>query len=201
MKAQAEAVAHPEDPDAHFNLGLAYQLEGKNAQALPEFEAAVSLAPDDWHSVAKLIQINQALGQLGERDRRRTQLLEMYRAGKVVNPKMDVFCREQTVVGKNRVMVMESFELKGDRAVRYTFNVIPDDGTTTTPAFLISLGSYEWDQAVWRREGKLGPGERVFHLDGYWPDGSHATYGFFKGEPSYDDVRKIVFELLAHHPG
>jgi hypothetical protein len=93
-------------------------------------------------------------------------------------------------------MAFEHFELKGDRALRYVFSIVneAEDGED----YRISLGSYELDQAIWRQTTKPKPkdGERLFHLDGYFKGGGHATYGFYAPEPSYDQIRAIVFQIL-----
>jgi hypothetical protein len=64
--------------------------------------------------------------------------------------------------------------------------------------FRISLGSYDTTNAVWRETKNPRPkdDERLFHLDGYFKGGGHATYGMFFPEPSYDDVRAKVITIL-----
>lgn len=42
----SEAQAHPKDPQAHYNLGMVYYVQGRREEALAQFEQAVSLAPD-----------------------------------------------------------------------------------------------------------------------------------------------------------
>jgi hypothetical protein len=195
---KAILARYPDDPDANFNIGVAYQLKEQPELALPHFETALKADQDDWHSVAKLVQVNQALGRLEARDRWRDRLLVLYREGKVLYPDAQpapVYCRDQFRVEKFWVMVLEHFELIGRRAVRYTFDVLAKPGTPP-PLRSISLGSYDFDQPGALRRGDISPGERLFHLDGYWPDNSHATYGFYGNEPSYDVVRKRVLAIL-----
>jgi len=40
------------------------------------------------------------------------------------------------------------------------------------------------------------PDQRIYPLDGYWPGGAHATYGFYKGTPTYETVRAVVIDVL-----
>ena len=56
--------------------------------------------------------------------------------------------------------------------------------------------------SVWRATAKPTPkeGERLFHLDGYFKSGGHATYGMFAPEPSYDEVRARVVQILEQKP-
>ena len=71
------------------------------------------------------------------------------------------------------------------------------DSTTGNNLFDVSLGSYDSTTNISRELGEIGPDDRVFHLDGYAPDGSHYTYAFYNSEPDYDTVRKLVFKVLA----
>jgi hypothetical protein len=191
----APATGDLEDGDAQFNEGLKLQLEDKPALALPHFEAAVRVDPDDWHSVSKLIQVHQALGNLVERDRWRATLMSMYRAGKIINPTMPVFCREQFALGDRWVVVLESFELKSPKGVRYSFNVQSKktDGETLLE---ITLASSDWDNAFAESQGKTTPSDRVFFLDEF-AHGSQMLLGGYHGEPTYDEVRQAVVQRLA----
>ena len=96
----------------------------------------------------------------------------------------------------HKVMAFEHFELKGDRALRYVFTVL--DKTEHAEDWRISLGSYDLTNSIWRQTTKPTPkeGERLFHLDGYFKGGGHATYGMYFPEPSYDETRARVLKIL-----
>jgi hypothetical protein len=152
--------------------------------------------PDDWRARGKLIQTYQALNKIPERDAERKELFAMWTAGKPADLKNEVeYCREQFEVNGKKVMAFELFELKGERALRYVFSILnaAEDGEE----FRISLGSYEFDQRLWRETTKPTPkpGERLFHLDGYFKWG-HATYGFYAPEPTYETIREKVVRIL-----
>lgn len=51
---------------------------------------------------------------------------------------------------------------------------------------------------LWRATRKPKPkeGERLFHLDGYFKNGGHATYGMYFPEPTYDETRAFVVKIL-----
>lgn len=179
----------PEFAMAHYNAGQLLQLRGDAAAALERFQKAAELEPDDWRTRAKLMQLHQALGNKEKRDAEREALMLLHQAGKVDR---DYFVRDQFQEGGRNVMVVENFALEGDWAKRYEFQVYAPD--QERPTYVISLGSYAYTNAFAREKDPEGP--RLFHLDGYHPDGAHDTYGFFNGEPSYDETREMVVSIL-----
>lgn len=181
----------PDDVTLHYNLGQHFQTRGDHPRSLKYFQAVVALAPDDWHARAKCIQEHQALGQTAERDAQLTALRELRKQGKVPSP---FFVREQFTEAGEKVMVFEHFELEGPRAVRYRFEVLDATGKDTRRT--LSLGSYAFTNDAFKELGSVPSGVRVFHLDGYFPDSSHQTFAFFNGEPSYEDTRALVVEVL-----
>jgi len=183
----------PRDALAAYNAGLYYQLNGKPKRALELFETVVKADPSDWHALTKLVQLHQALGDLSARDRRRAEVFALYKAGKTDAKRPD-FCREQFELGGQRVLVFESFELKGERAVRYSFRIA--EVPSQKFLWVISLGSYDFTTSYMRSAGELKPDERAWHLDGYTPDNSHKTYGIFTREPTYEETRAMVVDVL-----
>ncbi len=179
----------PEFAMAHYNAGQLRQLRGESAAALECFQKAAELEPGDWRTRAKLVQLHQALGNKEKRETEREELLLLRQAGKVDK---EYYVREQFQEAGRTVMAVENFELEGDWAKRYEFQVFAPD--QERPTLVISLGSYSYTNVFAREKDPTGP--RLFHLDGYTPDGAHDTYGFFNGEPSYDDTRKMVVSIL-----
>jgi tetratricopeptide (TPR) repeat protein len=185
------ATIDPKYATAHGNVGQIYQNRGKSADALAAFQKAVEAAPEDWRFRAKLVQLYQALGKTEERDHERAVIRDLWDEDKVDQPH---FCREQFEVAGKKVQAYEHFELAGDRPVRYAFLVLKPDGQR--PDFKITLGSYEMTTRIARERGTIGKDERMFHLDGYYADGSHRTFGMFRKEPSYEETRVRVVEVL-----
>lgn len=190
----------PEHASSLFNGGLAAFLAGKPERASELWERFKALEPDDWQVRAKLVQAWQARGMKEQRDREREGLLALRASGRNAElNRKEFFCRDQFSVGDYRVFAFEHYELKGDRALRYVFMITRGKDAFE---FRISLGSYDSTNAFWieSEEGKeakkkYGEGTRLFHLDGYFPNG-HATYGFYHPEPSYDEVRAKVAAVL-----
>ena len=193
----------PDEPSLLYNASTAALLLGDFAAAAPYLKRLVEQYPDDWQSRAKLIQTHQALGDLKARDAERAALFEMRRRGGGENKeepekslsRQEIYCRERLEVAGQKVMAFEHFELKGPRALRYVFIVLDAEGRGE--ARRISLGSYDLTNGVWAESNKekAAKGERLFHLDGYYP-GGHATYGMYHPEPTYDEVRATVVKIL-----
>lgn len=187
----------PREPDILFNAGLAAYGSKNYTFAVELWTQLKAVDPSDWHGRSKLIQAHQALGHRAERDVERAELFEMWKKGnpKELKEKFD-YCRDQFEVNGEKIMAFEHFELKGNRALRYVFSIL--NQAENGEEFRISLGSYDFTNGVWRetREPKPKDGERLFHLDGYFKGGMHATYGMFFPEPSYDDVRGMVIKIL-----
>ena len=189
-------VILPNDPSLLFNSGLAAYSSKDYAQAAELWKRLKTVDSSDWHARAKLIQAYQALARLPERDAERTELFELWKSGKNAELTQQFeYCRDQFEVNGKKVMAFEHFELKGDRALRYVFSVLNEAGDGEE--FRISLGSYKLTNSVWRETTQPKPraGERLFHLDGYFKNG-HATYGMYFPEPSYDEVRSKVIQIL-----
>lgn len=182
-------AANPKFVDGYMNLGQLEQNAGNQAAALSAYGQGLKLQPDDFRAWSKMVQLHEAVQQPEQRDSARDKVFALWKAGKV---DQDCYCREQFKHGKSAVMVMEFFELTGERAVRYGFNLIGPDGKT---AEKVSLGSYQGTTDVARGTGSIKQDERMFHLDSYQPH-RHATLGMFTKEPSYEQTRKMVIDYL-----
>lgn len=192
---QALAIL-PKNPAILFNAGLAAYSAKDFAFASDVWQQVKAVDPQDWHVRSKLIQVYQALGKMTERDKEREELFKMWKSGKPAELKERFhYCRDQFEVNGKKVMAFEHFELKGDRALRYVFSIL--NKTEDGEEYRISLGSYRMTDAIWRETRKPKPkdDERLFHLDGYFPNG-HATYGMFFPEPTYDETRAKVIKIL-----
>jgi tetratricopeptide (TPR) repeat protein len=187
-------IKAPEEPSLLFNGGMAAYLSKDFARAVEMWKKLKVVLPDDWQTRAKLIQAYQATGDLKARDAERQSLLGMRKQGKNEElSQQEFYCREQFEAGGKKLMAFEHFELKGERALRYVFTVMNEKGDGEE--FRISLGSYNTTNSIAVETGQVKKSERLFHLDGYYPE-RHATFGFFTPEPSYDEVRKAVVSIL-----
>lgn len=187
----------PSNEELLYNGGLA-ALQCRDFTAALDFLGRLEkIDPKDWQVHAKLIQTYQALNKTAERDAERTQLFEMRkRGGNQELSGQTQYCRDRFDAAGERVMVFEFFELTGDRAVRYLFDIMNPTGNDVK--YRISLGSYDSTNQMWHETTKPAPPPeaRLFHLDAYW-ESNHATYGMFPTEPTYDEVRALVVKILS----
>lgn len=198
--------------DRAFAAGNEHLQNKRHADALAAYRKALALLPDEpallWKRLkvvepgngsvrAKLIQAYQAAGDTKNRDAEHAALLALRKSSAPAGSelaKQEAFCRDQFSAGGQPVFAYEHYELVGARALRYNFLVLKPDGTTS---FRVSLGSYKDTNDIARELGDIKPGQRLFHLDGYYENGRvHKTFGFFTAEPSYDVIKAQVIAIL-----
>src|ERR1700693_24628 len=195
-KFQAALANSPDGTGSLYNGGLAAYLNGDFKTAAQLWERLAQVDPNDWEAQAKLIQAYQALGDEASRDRHRDRLFAMRRT-KVSKElaKQDSYRRDQFEVSGRKVLVFENFELKGDRAVLYTFIITKQNNPEEDYHF--SLGSYDVPNKAAHELCAIGRGDLLFLLDRYSRGGSHATFGFFKNAPPYETVRERVMKIMS----
>jgi tetratricopeptide (TPR) repeat protein len=79
-KLKQAVAANPQDPKAHYSLGLKYESLGDADKALREYQAALRLKPDDDKVLSSL---GRVMGQLGEPG----PALELLKKAVKLNPK------------------------------------------------------------------------------------------------------------------
>jgi cytochrome c-type biogenesis protein CcmH/NrfG len=181
----------PQNGNAHSMLAIVTEAKGDLAGAFDEFATALKLRPEDESVLAKLLMLSEKLRRPADRDKFHATLVELHRQGKTTAP---TFVRDEfEVADRYDVVGCENYELTAPNAVRYYFNVTDRN---TKSSFRISLGSYDFTTNIARELGEIGPNERLFHLDLYrGPE--HETYGMFRKEPTYEQTREMVLEVLT----
>ncbi|NOX58386.1 MAG: tetratricopeptide repeat protein [Planctomycetes bacterium] len=183
----------PENVAAHYNVGQSFQTLGKYEPSLAAFRRVIALTSDDWRAHAKIVQNLEALARFKERDQARGKLLELWERDKdKIDAKM--YCRDQFETADHKVLVLEYFEFKGEMRVRYSFRV--SSKASNEHLYRISLGSYDVTHEHAQNKGAVGKGKRFCHLDRYYPNDAHETFGFFDGEPSYDKTKALVIKII-----
>ena len=187
---------YPEGSNILWNLGLASAAAGQPEKALTYWQRYRTLRSEDWRVLPKLIQTYQALGRIELRDETLAELLRL--RAQTLDPEfLDArwFCREQFKMNGRRVLVYQFFEPSGEWMQFYRFLVRNAEGEKD---FYISLGSYDMTTQISRELGEIKEDERVYHFDGYYPDGLHRTFGFLDGKtpPTYDEIRPTILKIL-----
>lgn len=112
-----------------FNLGLMQQLNGQFAEAKETFEKHVVAYPEDFHAVAKLIQVYYALS---EYEKAKPYRQALYKARENRQLEIDMrymFCFDQFMWNGKLVMAFENFnEPEKDLFAKHHFFVLTDEG-------------------------------------------------------------------------
>jgi len=183
--------------DALYNYGQSLQLCESHKEAESVFRSLHARQKSDWKVLAKLVQVAYAQGRDSGANAYATELYALRKSGKVSELQRErMFVREQFHVGKRKVFALEYFDLVGDHAVRYSFNVKDTAGVDVE--FKVTLGSYAETNEMALSMGEIKKGERLFHLDAYTA-GGQSLLGFYKGEPKYEAIREDARKYIAEY--
>lgn len=198
--AKAILAANPGSPKANKLVGVVLLDQQKPAAALPYFQKALQLAPNDPTVNALLLQAYAESGDTVHRDQQIAVLRRYHDDGQ--NPvfaQIPSFLIETIPVGTKTIQASEFYTPSGEFHFYYRFNIF--DATGHMQSF-IALESDDADQPTFDREHPIlaSRGQRRFSLDGYAraADGkvTQALYMYFNGKPSYDTVRNLVVKLV-----
>jgi tetratricopeptide (TPR) repeat protein len=193
VKFKAGLAKAPESHGYLYNAGLAAYLAKDYDFALIAWQKLKKLVPDDWRLCAKLIQTYQAKGMAKERDAERDELFKMWKEGKGEGlKKQSFYIRDQFETAAGRVFVIENFDPQGDEVTRYIFSVRDAEGARIRDDIQFS---YHPNMDEMAGKDPLKPGEHFWFLEGYEGD-KHVTYRNLRGNPSYEEVRAVVEEIL-----
>ena len=190
-----------------WTAGIAAKKSGDYLASIKYFKTFKERVIYDVLVRSNLIIVYQALGDLEKRDLEREALYAYRALSPYLPPEKSVqdlvFVREEFSIGSRHVSVLEYFELLGDRGVKYAFRI---RDSKTNESWRISLGSYERTNNLMKKEKGLGPADpRYYHLDAYdhlddYVARKHWTFGFFLGEPEYDEIRPLVMKIVSEGP-
>jgi tetratricopeptide (TPR) repeat protein len=198
--AKAILAANPDSPKANKLVGVVFLDQQKPADALPYFQKALQLSPDDPTVHGLLLQAYAESGDKSRRDEQRAILRDYHSDGKHPEfAQIPAYLIETIPVDDKIIQATEFYEPSGEFHFYYRFNIF--DATGNIQSFL-ALESDDADQAMFaeKHPKEAAAGERRFSLDGYSKsaDGhvTQALYTFFDGQPNYDDLRALVIKLV-----
>ena len=188
---------NPENRSALYNLGLLNYLGETPEESIAPWTKLERLEPHDWKLKAKIIQAYSASGQKEEREKRIKELRSLRSSGQYPDLSEETFfIRDQFQAGDFYVYVFDYYDMDANwrmGPIAWKFYLTKDGEDADS---FISLGSYDTTTQIAREMGDIGEKDRVFHLDEYWSNGSHATHGMYKNRPEYDPIKEKVVQIL-----
>jgi tetratricopeptide (TPR) repeat protein len=177
---------------------------GDRQYALDLLKPIEAADPNDWQASCLLARVYAEKGEKEPRDAEIAHAIDLHK--RAVSPqiaKMQQFLLERIPLASGSVRVWYSLEPWGQYKT-YLFARVYDGAGQQ--AFRVSLESADFDQPLFAKDNPdlAAKGVRLFSLDGYGnpqklPNGNssftHATFGFFKGQPSYDSIRERIVKI------
>lgn len=134
-----------------FNVGLMNQLIGNIEKAKDIFEKLLSIYPNDFHCMTKLIQTYYTLNQLDSAKPYIEKIYEAHKKNKLPDIMKDMFCFAQFEWNNKRILAYELFNEidNGFKTIKYQFFVTDNKGnieyiiqSESSPAIRMSEGKY-----------------------------------------------------------
>jgi hypothetical protein len=186
------------EAEATINTG---DRAGAKAILLPIEKAQ----PDDWQAASLLARIYAEERQDAQRDAELAKVTKLHtEKADAQIAKLNQILLERDVTAKGSVRIWYSLEPWG-RYKTYVFARLYDaDGKETGE---VTLESSDFDQPMYAKEHpkEAAAGSRRFSMDGYGRttlangtvSQTHATYGFYDGQPAYDTVRDRILTIAG----
>ncbi len=191
----------PKEQNTLFYAGVAAERLNNAQDAIGFYTALLDTYPNDWQTMERLIVLYSSDNQTELRDKYRSRLYKLWQSQS--DPELSersIFLLDKFETEQSLVYVFNAFKMEGLTPILYKFDIYQpkERPLKDGPSKVISLGTYEKTNQKSKAVGEIGPNDRLFHLDGYLPDGSHDTYDYYKYEPSYDQTKFVVLDILAN---
>lgn len=215
--AEAEAILKPIAANAPasspgHNLVAKYAAEAAINNGELDYAAGLlkpieSANPNDWQAESLMARIYAESRQADKRNTELARLKDQHES--TSDPR---FSRLQQIL-------LERIPLKSG-SLRVWYSLVPWGrykvyvfarvfDASGKQVLRITLESSDFDQPLWAKQHPdlAAKGERMFSMDGYGegttnPNGTrtetHATFGFFDGQPSYDTVRARMVAIAEN---
>jgi len=192
-------ATNPDDPNALYVDGFINAEIGNPNPAIERLSHMVQLRPNAFYAWELLTQQYQDQGDKDHRDNAIANIRRIYRStsGRDILSKI-YFIREKMTIGGTDYSVLDPLNTGNVASYRYLF--IPTK-EMSRPQHVILLRFDESLNQVWRDEAQLAPLSRLLTLDrlDLGPDGvaRRETFHLYMNEPTYDDVRALVVDILT----
>lgn len=193
-------AAKPPDPaPALFMVGLINMEDGDWRTAKPYVQQLVKLRPSSFPAWELMIQVDQAAGDMSDRDEAIQSLYASWNSA--LDPKVRSrisFMRDRIIGPKHVLLAQQTLDPGGDDILRFLFQPSDEEGK---PRHLIVVQSDSATNERWRENGTVPYGTVVYHLDTVEQlSGGRAVarpYEFYLKPPGYERVRAKVVQILA----
>jgi tetratricopeptide (TPR) repeat protein len=188
--------AAPENATANLLAASAALNLFQGDGAVTYAENARRLAPNDWRVDTTLVTAYAVDGKIAERDAVRAKLVALHNSPDAPDAmKANGFLLDLFKVKKYRVEVVQYFKPIGKFHTYYRFLVRNMAGKRL---WEYELQSDDFAQKSWAEAHaqEAAAGGRQYTLESDFGD-AHVEYRLFGGNPSYDDVRAVVVQLLT----
>lgn len=168
-----------------YNIGLFESLAENYDKAKAAYEELLILAPNDYHTYAKLIQVYYGLKQYDKAAPYKKKLYDAYDKGLLKDNLKDMFCFNQFKWNDKLIQVFEKFaEPVGKLYYKHIFYVKNADNkieyTIQTENSVISV--------------ELGGPKYILGMD---KGDTHSTFTIgFNDDLNYDDLKSAVIEIM-----
>jgi tetratricopeptide (TPR) repeat protein len=188
--------ADPENATANLLAASAALNLFQGDGAVTYAENARRLAPNDWRVDTTLVTAYAVDGKTAERDAVRAKLVALHDSPDAPDAmKANGFLLDIFKVKRYRVETVQYFKPIGKFHTYYRFLVRNMAGKRL---WEYELQSDDFAQKSWAEAHKqeAAAGGRQYTLESDFGD-AHVEYRLFSGNPSYDDVRAVVVQLLT----
>ena len=168
-----------------YNIGLYEYLNKDYDKSETAFKELIELAPNDYNTYAKLIQVYYGKKEYEKAKPLREKLYQAYDQGILEDNLKEMFCFDQFDWNDKLIQVFERFAVKeGKLYYKHIFYVVNDIGKTE---FRIQTENSPISV-------ELGGPKYVLGMD---KDGTHSTFSYgFEEDFNYEDLKKVVILVL-----
>ncbi len=170
--------------NALYNIGL-YELLNKNySKSEIAYKELIELAPTDYDSYAKLIQVYYGKKEYEKAEPFKNKLYQAYEQGMLKDNLKNMFCFDQFDWNGRLIFAYERFaEKEGELYYKHIFYIPNEKGETK-----FTIQTENSPVSV-----EMGGPKYAVGMD---KNGTHTTFVFIDENFKYDDLKKIVLRVL-----
>jgi|GEM_PF-550863 len=167
-----------------YNIGLYEYLKQEYDKSEIAFTELIELAPSDFHSYAKLIQVYYGKKEYEKAAPYREKLYEAYNKGILKDNLKEMFCFDQFNWEDKSILAFEKFATKeGELYYKHVFYVKNETGKTE---FTIQTENSPISAELGGPKYAIGMSK----------EDSHSTFRFIEENFEYDELKSIIIQIL-----